>query len=71
MDTRTDGQGRLLRTPSGKPGVQNDRQIIMQDSLLDNACHVEISSVYMFAKIIDYFEAGDHSVKFINIRTLQ
>ena len=22
-DTHTDGQGRLLRTPSGKPGVQN------------------------------------------------
>ena len=21
---RTDGQGQLLRTPSGKPGVQND-----------------------------------------------
>ena len=21
---RTDGQGRLLRTPSGEPGVQND-----------------------------------------------
>ena len=23
-DQRTDGQGRLLRTPSGKPGVQNE-----------------------------------------------
>ena len=24
-EARTDGQGRLLRTPSDKPGVQNER----------------------------------------------
>ena len=49
----------------------NNRQLILQDSLLGNACHVEISRVYRFAKIIGYSEAGDHLVKFINICTLE
>ena len=32
-DGRTNGQGRLLRTPSGKPGVQNDDNINDGDSI--------------------------------------
>ena len=40
-DGHTHGQGRLLRTPSGKPGVQNifDLQIT-----IDRVQHVQISS---------------------------
>ena len=42
----------------------NDGQIILQDSLLDNACQVEIGSVYRLL-------LGGHLLKFINIGTLQ
>ena len=29
--TTDHGQGRLLRSPSGKPGVQNDKPLILQE----------------------------------------
>ena len=45
--------------------------MILQDSFIHYACHVETSRVYRFAKIIGYIEAGDHLVKFVNIHTLK
>ena len=32
---QTDGQGRLLRTPSGEPGVQNDQKLFLEKEVIN------------------------------------
>ena len=61
--TRTDGQGQLLRTPSGKPRVQNSRDIRVHHYCIQPM----LKYINHVADTKDYFKHKSHEGSFMHI----